>query len=257
MVKTVTRVARPNTFGLCFPTKSSPQRPLVKKNPFFDECLERYSENDKIWIRILQDAALGKFPHHFRYNKDEHTLTYSYQKKKENLKLNSDPEIAVNEFVAFLQEHGHIFSKKDQIKDEIVNNKIKWIKVKGTVKTNLIDGFVAHLCQKHHLNDSKYLEIKNDINLALMIGRIKPEDIKIEHNLISEIVGVCWNSKKSKLEIKSNSEIKIKPDRKVFKSCHLGKTMTLEDIFSYDFNLKSKSDAFIKSFIKNVYQTES
>jgi len=260
MVRTVTKLCNSNTIRYPSisiansknwtnpPTKKSIAK--EKKNLFFEECLAIYDKEDPFWIRKLNEAILGKFPRHFRYYKETRTLIYSYNKKKDSIKLDPKAELAVTQFIEFVQTHGCIYSAKDQIKEKISNDEINWSKTRDNVKMNLIEAYAIRFYRENSLKYEDYLKIKNDINLGILMDYIKAEDVEIENNLIKKIEGIKWDRQQRRILFKSKPQPKIKKDNRTFKKYHLGIGINLNEIYNRGLNIKSRSEAFVKSFLK-------
>ncbi len=264
MVKTVTRINNSNLIGLAYkntpnwiPTRSkniNKKNKRKKVNYFFEECLKMYKKLDKnvnnLWIGIFEDAIVNKFPRHIKYNTETNTLYYSYYNNKENIKLDTNPEIALNEFIKFVQNHACIYSSNGLIKKNIQTENINWGKTSDSTKMSLIDAFVVNMCKKISLSYNNFKEIKNKINLNIITGNILPKHIKIDKNIITDIENIEWDQNIHQLHIKSKNIIIIKTNKQTFKKYHLGEKIRLHNIYTKDLNLKSRSDAFIVNFLK-------
>lgn len=271
MVKTVTKINTKTTitdpraiqyaFKNSFNWSSKQSKNVVKRsknkkfNPFFKQCLNIFKEEqqngDEIWINIFKDAIVNKFPRHFKYDPETCILYYSYYKKKENIKLHSDHNIAIEQIIKFIQDNGCIHPEGDKNNDIRKSKKIDWSDIKSeNTKMNLIECYAIYICKKHNLKRSCYTKIKSDLNLAIITEIIKPEHVKIKKNLIDIIDGVKWDPKSKRLKFESESSFKPKKNDRTYRTYYLGKSVSLEQIYNQDVNLKSKSETFITQFLK-------
>lgn len=230
-----------------------------KINPFFEECLVFVDSEDQRWINIFSDAVVGKFPRHFKYNKDTNSILYSYYKKKEAVRLDSSPLLAANQFISFIQECGRIYSKNDAkiIDSKNIEIKWEWGKIGGEKKKlELIGHYAISLCGKYQLIPQKYYSrIKHLINLNIILGEITNGDILMGPNGISEIKNIKWDSLQDKFILEASADCKRCTNKNkyhfVSNEYYLSEYIGLDDIYKSSISLKKRTTNFVQQFLSD------
>ncbi len=229
-----------------------------KVNLFFEECLVYVDPDDKRWINIFSNAIIGKFPRHFRYKNDTNSIQYSYRNKKETIKLDSNPLVATNQFINFIQNNGRIYSKNDEQQLNMKKKDIEWCEIVGeNKKLELIGYYAVSLCEKHQLCAQKYYsKIKNLVNIGFILGKINNNDIVMNDNHITEIKNITFNQKYDKFMIKFDDKRKISSKKNKFNfvsnEYYLGKRIKLKDIYKSNLNLKKRTNTFVQQFLSDT-----
>ena len=154
----------------------SPNIKKIKKekpkiNIVFSQCIKYIDRDDERWIHILNDASVGKFPRHFKYDLKNNSLLYIRNKYREKLKIPDNILNATEKIIDFFRKNGRIFSKKDRISNNVnINLAITWKDIKSSIRKEiLVDAFSYELCEKYKLDFKDYYNIiKNKINTGFL-----------------------------------------------------------------------------------------
>ena len=196
-------------------TKKEPKKKQI--NPLFAECLQHFDEDDKKWIQIFENASIGHFPAHVKYDIDNNILTYNRQKYREKIKLPNDTLEATDKVVEFFQKFCHIYSDKDLAitSKKFILDVVSWKEIKSTnKKSHMVDEYAYALCKRNNLDTKEYFpRIKTKINIGLMLGNILNGNISIKGEKILNINNLLWDSAHSYFYVDRNEACEARDNK--------------------------------------------
>lgn len=161
------------------------------KYPELLECVDYIQ--DEFWKERLKNAAAGKYPPYFKY----YDGILKHTKNKTSVRLSSNPEEKLKEFINFMRDVGHIYSPNDIIENNnILKHEInslsketwKNISLSKTRRSYYIKDYInkkyAHLDK--NIKDELIIHINNCFELQIF----KQKNVIFEDNEIKNIVGI-------------------------------------------------------------------
>lgn len=173
--------------------------------PIFKKIAEKFND-DVYWKTIFETASIGKFQKGVQFKNN--TLIYKNKKKVFNKELDmQDEEACKEEFVLFMQNNLSLMSEKDRMKTKelidqngLSNPAIEynsWSKVnkKPFYRDTIIRNFVDEICKEEKLNSEQKSQLSHIIKVGIMADYFNNTTIIFEDEKISEIKGLCRDSK--------------------------------------------------------------
>lgn len=179
-------------------------------NPIFEACSEK--STDPFWSDLFRQAAQGKFPKYFYYR--EGILTYKRISKIFNTDVPDNPYEAISVCKDFLRKHRGIVSDLDQkslkqryednVSDKLVAEDFKSLVKIKKIRGFLIDIYIEEKSQELKLKPKEIENLRNVINIALILKYIKNEQIIIQNNRIININGLLFNGETNSFYLDPN-----------------------------------------------------
>lgn len=168
-------------------------------NNVFQECAAMIS--DPFWSSIFQQASIGKFPRKFSYR--DRLLIYKRGSKVQTMEVPHTPEEAITACIEFFKKYGGIFSETDQeiartehslrMEHEETKVSLTWSSATKNVQKILVDSFVDSLRKTCSLNKEEEINLRNRINVGIILGYFNKDNIVVENNDIVEIKGLLFD----------------------------------------------------------------
>ena len=190
----------------------------------FEKCKE--FTTDSFWIELLEDARTGKFPPKFSYK--DGLLQFKNNQKITRQPLSLNPEVACKEFIAFIQDHGGIYSSTDQKiaqerrRERQTRDTSSWSKLSKKEKAQSVSQFVRSQKELYELDDMEVKQLQYILNYGFIMNYFHKGSIKVESYVIQQVDGLEFNQEERKYiidmsqvkQFKSNnkSKPKVKPN---------------------------------------------
>ena len=222
-----------------------------KINIVFSQCIKYIDRDDERWIQILNDASLGKFPRHFKYNTKNNTLLYSRAKYREMLKIPDNLLEAIEKIIDFFRKNGRIYSKKDRTRSNNTNMMITWKNIKSSKKKeNLIDTYSYELCKKYKLNIKDYYNgIKTKINTGLLLGQIESSHVQTRGEKIINIDNFKWNQDSGFFYIENKKKPPTQINKNIIKDNRMFSPCTIDNLIRPPINTISMINSYKNQYL--------
>lgn len=209
-------VSRPKT------RRAKPEQVIV--NSIFKECAEL--TQDTTWKTIFNSASYGKLPKGFTFK--DGFLTHKIRNKLSRVEISSNAAQAFEECTSFFKTKAGIMSEEDQKKareefeDFLLESgslyPTRWTEVRKKVRDVLISTFVGNVAKEVGLRPAEKADMKNKINLGLILGCFGNDQIVLENGYIKEIAGLEFDHTSRNFKIDHTKAPKqLKKSRRVEK----------------------------------------